>query len=320
SEASSKLSEHGANINRRNDSGKTPLENALYHGRVDKVLLLMLHGAKFGNEGAKRPLFWTLEGRNRDSNPTPECVCLELIRLLIMDGAPVNFNLKDPNADITHEDGAEILRTAVELGLTPVADFLIELYWHSRLKAGNCGYNHGTPLSQLAISMKHQPLLNLLLNRADYINVQDDMGQTPLHRAVELGDKATTQLLLHAHAEVMAKDKSQNTPLHIAAAIGHVEIVKLLLSSGADINAENEFKETPLHKAAANEHVAIVQLLLDKGANPEARDKDGLTALLRAANEGKGQTFEMLLNHCAIDEGEAMRRFTAGSKVRGRHN
>ncbi|KAF8471093.1 hypothetical protein BDZ91DRAFT_791289 [Kalaharituber pfeilii] len=82
------LQDPAININERDELGLTALENAAYHGRIGVVMLLLLHGAKLGDQGAKKPLYWALEGGKR-SDGTVEITCLEIIRMFINQGAPV---------------------------------------------------------------------------------------------------------------------------------------------------------------------------------------------------------------------------------------
>ena len=100
---------------------------------------------------------------------------------------------------------------------------------------------------------------------------------TPLHGAVEDGDKAKVELLLAKGAEVNAKDRYEETPLHRAASEAYWDIVNQLLAEGAEVNVKDRNGATPLHRAVEKGYRSVVQLLLAKGADVSAKDKYGET-------------------------------------------
>jgi ankyrin repeat protein len=85
-------------------------------------------------------------------------------------------------------------------------------------------------------------------------------------------------------------DNIGNTPLHLAV-MTNAHVPRLLLSHGADVNATNEKGETPLHSimhySTSQRNLAItletVALLLENGANVNHRTHTGYTALHIAA-------------------------------------
>ncbi|HEX6813206.1 MAG TPA: ankyrin repeat domain-containing protein [Planctomycetota bacterium] len=80
-------------------------------------------------------------------------------------------------------------------------------------------------------------------------------------------------------------DDLAETPLHKAARNGHLDIMRMLLAAGADVNrhCEERIGETPLGLVADTCSFELAHLLIDAGADPTIRGWMGLTALDRAA-------------------------------------
>ena len=111
-------------------------------------------------------------------------------------------------------------------------------------------------------------------------NIQDDIGDTPLHYAAEHGHLDVVKLLLEHGADPNIQNNSGKTPLHYAALDGHLEIVKFLLEHGANPNVQDyKFGVTPLHFAVYHCDVDMTRFLLDHGADPTIRDNEGRTPL-----------------------------------------
>ena len=120
----------------------------------------------------------------------------------------------------------------------------------------------GRTLWQLAISWSNQKagFFRALLDNAD-LNVQDDVGKTPLHYAISNNPDARLKALLERGADVHVADINGNTPLHEAARSKRPEAVRLLLQKGADVKAENYAGRTPVQLTSGWRHDPVVILL-----------------------------------------------------------
>ena len=70
-----------------------------------------------------------------------------------------------------------------------------------------------------------------------------------------------------------------DTPLHRAAEMGYTHIVKLLHKKGAQINTKNSRGDTPLHEVSKRGYQNIVEYLIQNGADLECQDGFGTTPL-----------------------------------------
>lgn len=246
-----KLLAQGADIHAKDENGRTPLHRAAWYARKDVVEVLLARGANV-NE---------VDG----SGQTPLHMA-------------ANFGGKDvPELLLAH--GAQI---------------------DARDNAGNTPLHAAAGFADVG-----RDLLELLIAKGADVKATNEAGQTPLHRVAMITrldkriERAAEVLLAHG-AEVDAKDKSGygNTPLHFAVQSGNKELVDLLVAKGADIEAKNSVGATALHLAAPNGRSDIVELLLNRGNDVNSVDSGGRTPLhgiYAMARDDSNETLERLL-------------------------
>ncbi|HEV8384185.1 MAG TPA: ankyrin repeat domain-containing protein [Candidatus Acidoferrales bacterium] len=118
----------------------------------------------------------------------------------------------------------------------------------------------------------------LLEKNPSLINAEDDIGATPLARAVGglQPNEQLVKLLLEKGAKVEGSAKSGETPLQIAALRGKKEIVALLLAHGANVHAHSRYGSSVMDFAAFQNQKKVADLLLAKGAEMTISDASAL--------------------------------------------
>jgi ankyrin repeat protein len=134
-----------------------------------------------------------------------------------------------------------------------------------------------------------------LLDAGANTGVVDTSGYTPLHVAVDMGDRYTVELLIAKGSNIEATEREGLTSLGLAAVKGNVSIVKVLLAAGANKDTVSKGGLTPMHYAAQYDHLNVIKKLLAAGANMEAVDDKGQTPLHHAAMYGNAATVELLI-------------------------
>uniref|UniRef100_A0A663EAR2 Oxysterol-binding protein n=1 Tax=Aquila chrysaetos chrysaetos TaxID=223781 RepID=A0A663EAR2_AQUCH len=104
---------------------------------------------------------------------------------------------------------------------------------------------------------------------------KSNMGWTPLHLACYFGHAVVVEDLLKAGADVNVLNDMGDTPLHRAAFTGR----KLNKPKPPDINCTDQMGNTPLHCAAYRAHKHCALKLLKNGADPKIRNKNDQTPL-----------------------------------------
>ena len=107
-------------------------------------------------------------------------------------------------------------------------------------------------------------------------NAQDDSQDTPKPNV------DFVSALVSAGADVNAQDDFQDTPLHIAVRKGSLPIVSALITAGADANLQNANQHTPLHVAADKGRLEVVVALIEGGADVNAQSIYQITPLYLA--------------------------------------
>ena len=141
-----------------------------------------------------------------------------------------------------------------------------------------------------------EDVIYFIENGAD-VNAQDIHGSTPLHIVAEHPGLEIAQCLVYHDASIDIKDNMGESPLHKAVWLktnveDNVKMIHFLVSQGADVNTKNRYGMTPLHKAVDSQNniertVDIVQTLVSLGAQVNTTDMYGWTPLHSAAKHGE---------------------------------
>ncbi len=205
-----------ANVNAKDNAGKTPLYVAAsqgyggfvgaFEGREDVAELLITSGADVNAKD--------------DAGETPLSAAADsgfkyVAELLLANKADVNAKTAK---------GETALFKAVSGGYKDVAELLLA----NKADVNAKTHDGNTPLYE-AVRQNRKDLTELLLaNKAD-VNIKDNHGQTPLHWAA---NKGMAELLLTNKAHVNAEDNKGETPLHDAVKGGRKDVAELLSRHG----------------------------------------------------------------------------------------
>lgn len=279
------LSEHGTDVDYRNNLGNTALHSACASNIAEVITALLDCGADVeavlqnGHGGLLRPIHIATRGADQDCialqvlirhganlNSQTECGNTPIHEACIIDNVLALDALLRAGADIeiTTKQGWTALHVSSSMGRTQCLKRLL----HSNANIHAQTYDQSTPLH---LAQAVDVARYLLQQHADVYAV-DKNDRTPLHiaRSIDI-----VRCLLQYGAQVRVRDCLGATPLHYQAALGSQDAIKLLLRAGADVNASCEEGMTPLH---AVHDMRTAQLLLDCGADLFAVSSQGITA------------------------------------------
>ncbi|CAB0038955.1 unnamed protein product [Trichogramma brassicae] len=170
-----------------------------------------------------------------------------------------------------------------------------------------------TPL-HLAAREGHKKMTRLLLRNGANPNLTNAKGSTPLHIICikEDIDEVRTFFELSEDeywpVQVNVQDELGNTPLHLALNQSKKKVAELLLGRGSDPNVVNKFGSTPLHVICERSHFKDDDYVswffgisrdLGRTVRIDARDAFGRTPLERAVASLLPNTIDVLLDNGA---------------------
>lgn len=245
----------GANIDARDNDGKTAIIFAASRGSEELFRVLLERGADVGIEGPNRRTALTYamdEGH------------AIIVKLLLE-------KLHELGDERWHEtDGSRALHWAANFGNRTIVKRLLE-YGISVDELNNI---NETALFRAAgpAWREHEAMSELLVDMGADVNIRNDIGMSPLHRAAQYAQTPVVRLLLDRGADVLARDNNGNTALHWAVRTAApnadqqvIKTVKLLLERRADARAFNNVGKSPFQWAITHRGVgtspAVVMLL-----------------------------------------------------------
>jgi len=229
--------------------------------------------------------------RSLDGNDIPYWVDGSFIEELRKKALAQEAAKAGPSAAV-NIDQARDLREAVKAGNLAKAKALLDK--DPRIKDGR-DERGMAPLHFAAIN-RHIDILRLLVEYKADLEIRDDLGRTPLARAImENAGVEVVGALLDLGANIETADRFGATPLLYAAQIGKADVVALLLARNAALPIATPNGRRLLGLAVQNGLTDLLSLLIAKGADIRTADQDGTTLLHAAAAGGHMAIIESLL-------------------------
>ncbi|WP_265022323.1 ankyrin repeat domain-containing protein [Wolbachia endosymbiont (group B) of Ischnura elegans] len=255
----------GADIEAKDNKGRTPVLFAIYLGKWHIVHLLINKGANIDAKDniGRTPLHWAARNGH-----------LSIVQHLIEKGA--NLSIKD-------NDGKTPLDLARDKGHNNVVEYLqqTQLGLDRQLLTAVQGGN----LNEVK---------DFVVRGASLDTQDSNNGWTPIIYAARGSKWDAVKFLIAQGAKFNNEITYQGTPLHFAAQEGNSNMVQFLLDKGANIEAQDAYNRKPLHIAVDANRLNVVNLLLDRGANLKATEMYGKTSLDLAIQKGYEDIVEVL--------------------------
>ena len=274
------LIDAGADIEIKDDMGRSPLHWACRSGALDVVKLLVKAGAG-------------VRATDNDGNTCLMCASSE------GHTETVRYLVGLPEVDLSHKvnDGWSALHCAADLKHADVVKVLIDAGADIEIKDDT-----GHSLLHWACRSGALDVVKLLAKAGAGVRVTDNQGHTCLMCASAQGHTDTVHYLVGLpQVDLSHKDNNGCTALHHAGDQNHADVVKVLIDAGADIEAKDDMGRPPLHWACRSGALDVVKMLVKSGAGVRVTDNDGNTCLMWASKNGHTETVRYLVGLPEVD-------------------
>ena len=286
------LLDHGADVNRADRRGITPLHVAVRRHNVALVRLLLERGADINGGtssiGQRTPL-------------SSAAASEDITRLLLDNGADPNRQARPGEnsalvwAVMARQIG--VARMLLEHGANPDAALAAaevspsgrrdDSVWTAMALAaawnlpdmirllGDAGANVDHGLRSNGRSVVHvaaaaeEATLAAILEFRPKLDVRDEDGDTPLHVTAGRGPEhlSESKLLVRAHADINLVNSRGLSPLARAVQEGDAITARFLINKGASVNIASPSHGGPLHLACRDRRLDLTRILLAAGAD-----------------------------------------------------
>ncbi|MGE0206415.1 MAG: ankyrin repeat domain-containing protein [Candidatus Babeliales bacterium] len=238
--------QQGADVNKSNYLGNSPLHCAVQKGYKDCAELLIKNGAKVDAKDLSKNTPLDIAFLQKDAD------CAEY---LFLNGA--KLDKKDKN---------KLLHLFAEKG----KDHCLELLVNNNENVNSKDEKRETPLYKAAAKGNLACVKLLIASKAEIDSINGSTGQTPFSAAICGGHKDCAKIFMKHGADIHKPDNNVETPLHVAALHGHVECLKLLIDAKVEIDAKDILGYTPLVSALVSNNIDCIALLLVHGSDINA--------------------------------------------------
>ena len=136
---------------------------------------------------------------------------------------------------------------------------------------GQLNPNPLTDIMEQSIKEGNLDVVKLIIENGININIQNDLGESPLHLASANGKRDIVKYLVEKGANIDLQDKQGQTPVFFVVDNNEIGLLDLFLKKGADVTKKNKDGLTPLALGCLKLNCNAVKHMLDKGDKKEQK-------------------------------------------------
>ena len=275
------LIDAGADIEAKDDMGRSPLLHACCKGNLGIVKMLVEGGASVRATDNESETCLTLAAHHGHT---------ETVRYLA--GLP--------EVDINHKVMNK--HTALHRALLTRHSGVVQVLIDAGADIEATNHMGRSPLL-VATEGVNAVYLKMLVEAGASVRATDNKRESCLTLAAHHGNNENVRYLVSLKdVDVNHTAHENNTALHNAVHRGETYAVHYLIDAGVDIEAKDRMGRSPLHLACKKGDLQVVEMLVEKaGAEVHAADNEGNTCLTIAEKNGHTKTVRYLKNLPQVD-------------------
>ncbi|XP_053571098.1 transient receptor potential cation channel subfamily A member 1 [Bombina bombina] len=163
----------------------------------------------------------------------------------------------------------------------------------------------------MAVQLHFNNIVEELINHsATNIDLQGDLGNSPVMQACYKDNPEALKLLLNHGAKMCKRNKLGCFPIHMTAFSGSLRCMDIVLKKGEEngysieehINFTDNEKSSALHVAVQNGGLDIVKACISYGAKVDLKQTDNATALHFASTQGATEIVKFMVSSYTGDK------------------
>lgn len=273
------LLEFGADVEKTNNQGCSPLILAAIKGHYEIVQHLVASGSSLGQTDSQKRCALVHAALNGHSHVVKY--------LLACDWLPHETR----NDSTLLNSSKQALVAAAGRGHSSIVEEL--LMTMPELDVDTVDYITGENSLTISSSNGHTDTVSILLSRGANHEKKNRKGMSALLLAVKEGHWNIVERLIQCGADIEQKDVNGRNSLMISAEENHVGIMIDLLKKGADHTIADKDGLTPLSWACLRGRLLAAKSLLEHNANIHHQDNHQRTPLDLAAYQGTGELVQV---------------------------
>jgi ankyrin repeat protein len=286
------LLDAGADPNKPNENGSTPLHFAARRSHRDIIAKMMEKGGDplVRNKNGQTPLSHVIS--DRDWNSLQTMMTAEVLARLPVPvaGDRDSFQLFSLARDIIDQGGhPHYFKTLLD-----------------KIPDISLGLEAGYSLAHSAVARNNTAMLDALMARSEFdINAVIRGGRTLLHTALSNKNMDMAQSLIAKGADIAAMDASGRSVLEAAAQQGAISLMNQIMKKLREKTGEEQVDIDTLNRAliaaADNGHARAAEVLIRAGADKDAVNAKGETPLILATKGQHSEVVKMLIVKHEVD-------------------
>ena len=244
----------------------------------------------------------------------------------------INNLLQNSTADMkyTTVDDARVSQAILEDNISYVKEY-VRKYKQVNIPLTNNDYRNR--MIHLAAGTKYNNILTMLISLKANLNIQNKLGETPIHFAVQGRNLDNIATLLSQGIDLTIPTTKGETPMFYAMATGDMRVVNMLYTNNSPVLGVDKQGNNLIHycilncpsykendETVANSKSYIIQWLIEHGVSTEQKNNAGITPLELTSRQINREINRECAMGIQAEQTDVVEKFFGGSRNNNKNN